>query len=122
MRNPPRNITPAARKIWKAIAASLPDGHLNDSDIPLFSSYCESLADLENGRAQWREEGSNWTVIHPNGTTGADPMLAAIQRQAGVVATLATKLRLCPSSRITAQTAGRGTHRNARKGRFEDLL
>lgn len=108
--SPPKTLTPAAKKFWKEIALTLPEGHLRPADMPLFRQYLESLADLESGRNAWREIGSPWTITHPNGTQGGHPMLAAIQRQAATVTALAGKLRLCPSARISPRQAGAAHH------------
>lgn len=103
----PSHLSKPAKRIWREIYQTTPAGHLADADAAVLVEYCETVADLRAARRQWREDGASFTQVHSNGTTGPNPQLVAIERLQRTLATLSTKLRLCPQSRMSPQSSGK---------------
>lgn len=106
MNKPPEHLSDEAKALWESTLAAAPAEHFRRGDEPLLEAYCEAVADLRNIRSQWRDAGRPTTATHPNGAEGRHPLLTAVQSQSAAVASLAAKLRLCPSARISPQKAG----------------
>jgi phage terminase small subunit len=96
----PGGLSPDAAQVWRAITESLPAEHFRPSDVPLLASYCETTA-TANRAAQ--EIAANGAVVAGK----ASPWLVVQEKAIRAQATLALRLRLCPSARQDPKSAGR---------------
>lgn len=108
--SPPVGMNLKARRIWKAVVASLPATHFLTGDYPLLRAYCEAEALHHEASKKIMEEGAvvsrtrtetkeDGTVIETVLATKANPWVAIQTQTANTLSQLATKLRLCPNSR-----------------------
>ena len=127
VRGPPENmkqpltLSPEAAAHWRALTHSLPKGHLESCDSGSLTAYTEALAALDHAKAVWIEEGRPLTLTHRTGSVGQHPILTVIQQQSRIIATLASKLRVCPAARTRIDKAGTGKHAPD-LGEWEGLL
>lgn len=96
----PKDLSPAALRIWESIVSSTAPEHFRASDVPLLKTYCEASALADRASATLAEEG-------PITDGKVSPWLKVSESSARSQATLAVRLRLCPSSRLDAKTAAR---------------
>lgn len=94
---PPKALSARARATWKAIVDSLPAEHFTKTDVPLLVAYVEAADLARQAEEEIRETGL--IVAGGNGGPKANPAIAIKTAQAGIMASLATKLGLCRSSR-----------------------
>lgn len=90
----PGGMDPEARAIFDEIVASCPESHFVASDRQLLACYATALAVS-------RRASSN---LHKNPSA-----LATWEKASRLLATLASKLRLCPSSRADPKVIGRAS-------------
>lgn len=95
----PERLPEAARGLWDAIVGELPADHLRASDLPLLESYVRCLANVEECDAFLSAEG-----LLCDGKR--HPAVGIRDAELKSARALAEKLRLCPSSRIRADSAG----------------
>ena len=95
---PPGGLSPSARLIWNQLTESVPASHFRPGDVPLLRSYCESSALADRAAAALAKAPA------PNGRPS--PWLLLWEKSTRAQASLAIRLRLCPSSRMHARTAG----------------
>ena len=96
----PSDLSESAKLIWRAIVSSLPGDHFRRSDEPLLRSYAEITAVADLAAQKITKEGA---VV--GGRTS--PWLNVQERAIRAQATLAVRLRLCPSARTDPKTTGR---------------
>ena len=96
----PTDLSAAAAKIWQSIVASTSPEHFRTSDVPLLKTFVEASALADRARAALVEDG-------PILEGKVSPWLKVQEASVRSQATLAVRLRLCPSSRIDPKTAGR---------------
>jgi hypothetical protein len=89
---PPPDLDPKARAMFVEIVASCPDSHFVSSDRALLATCCMALTIAQSAARD----------VHRKPAA-----LAIWEKSARLLATLASKLRLCPSSRLDPKTAGR---------------
>lgn len=94
----PDGLEGIAAATWCEIVASLPPNYLRPGDLPLLRAYCIAVATYAEAQDLLGKEG-----IFTEGK--AHPALAIADQQAKQMMALAGKLRLCPSSRIRADSA-----------------
>lgn len=94
---PPQGLTPRARALWNTIVSSLPPEHFKSTDVPLLTAYVEAADLAKKAEGQIRKLGL--IVAGGNGGPKANPAVAIKTAQAGIMASLATKLGLCRSAR-----------------------
>lgn len=95
---PPAGLSPPAADLWKSIASSLPAEFFQPGDLPLLQAYCTASARKEEIDALVLTQG-----VMFNGE--AHPGLRISRDEAGLMASLAVKLRLCQSSRTRPESA-----------------
>lgn len=91
----PPNMPPFAVDLWKRIVKELPTEHFRESDLPLLKSYCW---------AAWQADASQRMLLS-DGINADKAMFALHQSAIRDMAQIATKLRLCPSTRMRAESA-----------------
>ena len=90
---PPKDLTRKEKVIWRDILDSLPAEHLRSSDKALLANYCRLWTRADMLSADLASDPHNIDL---------DRMYRAAVAS---IAQLAVKLRLCPSSRIRAESA-----------------
>lgn len=85
--DPPSFLTNAAKALFSAIVASVDRKHFVKSDVPLLATFVQT------------------TLVARQGTDN----FAQFERAARLQASLAVRLRLTPSARISPKTVGRHT-------------
>jgi len=95
----PSDLPDAAAKVWRGLTASTPTDHFRASDVPVLRTYCVTAALLEEAEAELAKGAvvdgkvSPWVNVH--------------ERLSRTLATLALRLRLCPSARQDPKSTGR---------------
>ena len=94
---PPKNISPEAKKVWRKLVDSTPNDQFNDADFVILATYCETYATMINANIMLRIQGE---VLQDRWGKGyKNPWFSISQEAASKIASLAIKLRLCPSAR-----------------------
>lgn len=96
---PPESLPASAKLVWVELVDSLPADRFHPSDRPLLALYCRAL----------HQAGLAFEAIETHGATSGDSINPAVRVADAAVkqaATLATKLRLCPQSRLDRKVAG----------------
>jgi len=102
--SPPKEITNLALEVWNSIVNTLPSNHFVDSDISMLHTYCEAYVNVLT--AQERLKTVEWVYVDVKGVEQKSRWLDILKSQQSAMALLATKLMICPSSRIDE------THKN----------
>jgi hypothetical protein len=89
-------LTVEAAAHWDVITKSLPADHFQAADLPLLTAYCCAAARHDKA------------VSELAGEIGDPALLLVVDRCIKQMTVLATKLRICVNSRITAKRAGKG--------------
>lgn len=95
-------MTPRAAKVWIDIVAGFPPTWFRPADMQLLRAYCEACALNAKACAQL---GKAATVKTAMGGTKPSPWNGIRNATAGEMASLATKLRLTVSSRVSDRKA-----------------
>jgi P27 family predicted phage terminase small subunit len=101
---PPRGLTGGARKLWRQIIDSLPSDYFKKAELGLLSAYVQA-AHLHTEAMKEVQELGLVLEMGEKGYKVVNPALVIANKQAMLMSTLATKLRLCPNSRISKSTA-----------------
>ncbi len=105
---PPAGLSVAAADLWTSNTSSLPADFFRPGDLPLLEAYC-----IAADRKRWIDAEILKDGIVVEGAP--HPGLRMSRDEAGLLATLAVKLRLCQSSRTRPDNAGLKTaHSGAR--------
>ena len=108
-----------ARATWDRIVNSLPADHFKEADLPLLEKYC--LCEQIYHHAA-RHLSLSLTTITAKGYELPDTHLTIMNQQVKLQTGLATKLRLCPNSRITNNQAGHEKSRPPRNAERQGLM
>ncbi len=96
---PPIGLSDASADLWDSITKSLPADFFRPGDLPLLESYCVSHDRKRKLDALVLAHGVFFDgEVHP--------AMKASRDEAGIMASLAVKLRLCQSSRTRPDAAG----------------
>lgn len=112
--SPPPGLSKRARSLWKSVVESVPADHFKQADIPLLVAYVEAADLAKKAEAQIRKLGL--IVSGGNGGPKANPAIAIKTAQAGIMASLATKLGLCRSARRKSDKNSNETPKPKRSG------
>jgi P27 family predicted phage terminase small subunit len=102
---PPDNLPGPAKKIWSGLVDSLPADRFHSSDRPLLALYCRFVHQAEMALASVEKDGAA-----DGGAT--NPWLRVADVASKQCAVLATKLRLCPQTRMDRKVAGPAARSN----------
>lgn len=91
-------------KLWKSIVDENAADWFNDSDLPLLEAYCRISAN--HRRVSEIAYSEPFTVTGAQGGLIANPIFGVQTKLAQTMGSLTVKLRLAPSTRLTAQVAG----------------
>lgn len=103
---PPSYLTPEQDDIWRLVVASRGGDLIAPESFPVLVEYCRAVTSANQVAAQLDAFDQSW-ASDEEGLKRWDKLLAMQDRLAGKVASLAGKLRLTPSSRVQAISAGR---------------
>ena len=95
---PPAGLPAPAVVLWNSICNALPGGFFTAGDLPLLASYCLAAHQKATADALAAREG---LIVH-NKPRAA---IKVSMQLAGVMGALASKLRLCQSSRTRPESA-----------------
>lgn len=101
----PKRLPKIARLVWKQIVESLPADHFKSSDLPLLEKYC--MAEHVYWTAIGHVLSGDVAIVTEKGYALPDVYLTVANKQIQIQATLATKLRICPNSRVSGFKAAR---------------
>jgi P27 family predicted phage terminase small subunit len=102
---PPRGLPKKARELWQSIIKSLPPDYFRASELHLLAKFVMADHIYHLGMAEVEKTG----IVLPMGNQGyaaVNPALTVCNKQTQIMCTLATKLRLCPNSRVSKWKAG----------------
>jgi len=117
----PDEMTEAGKKIWESIVSVCPANQFAKSDIPILQVYCEAVVSI--GKAQKKLEEVEWVYTCPvTGLEKKSEWLMILKNQQSTVAMLATKLGLCPSSRVDRPKKMGNNHSPPSESKRADLL
>jgi hypothetical protein len=102
--SPPKSLTARQKELWKEIVLSKPASWFDRSTAPLLAGYVRSIASHEFLASQ--SDAIEAALDDGGGDLKTlNRVHAMIERQARLIQTFATKLRLTQQSRYTAATA-----------------
>lgn len=111
----PPFLTEAQALEWCEIVNSLPADFFRPGDAPLLAAFCVASALHKAAAAALEADGAigrtekGWPYVHP--------ATQLLNTQAGVMAQLAMKLRLCPSARMVQMDANKQAGETAKGAR-----
>lgn len=94
----PRDLKGLSAALWTEVVSSLPVEYFRPADLPLLRLYCIAWERWQGAERLLAAEG---IVVNNR----PHPALMISDAQAKLMMSLAGKLRLCPSSRIRADSA-----------------
>ena len=112
---PPENLTEEQKAEWASVVDSLPADYFRPGDAPLLAAFC--VASVLHKRAAQDIELRGMTVVRHKGDEAPNPCHQILNSQGNLMATLAVKLRLCPSARISGKAAERQNGETTRRKR-----
>lgn len=101
---PPAELSPEQAEVWVAVVATKPPEWWNADSAPLLVAYCQCVTDARKIEALLARFDVAAIEDKP-GMDQFDKLLAMRARHAGVLATLATKMRLAQQSRYNESRA-----------------
>jgi P27 family predicted phage terminase small subunit len=99
----PGHLTEAQRHEWTRIVHSLPADYFRPADYPLLEAYC--CASALHRDASQRVEKEGFIALDRFGEQRPHPAVAVVKQASAAMASMATKLRLCPSARYGERKA-----------------
>ena len=105
MPEPPAYLTPEQDSVWREVIASRAGDLIGPEAYRLLVEYSRAVDLGDKIAAQLDEFDPGW-IADDDGLKRWDRLQAMAARNQGVVATLATKLRLATSSSVRAENAG----------------
>lgn len=115
---PPSYLTPEQEDVWRLVVASRGGDLIAPESFPVLVEYCRAVISANQVAAQLDAFDPEWAK-DDEGLKRWDKLLAMQDRLAGKVASLAGKLRLTPSSRVQAVSAGRNADKGAKRKPWE---
>ena len=115
---PPAYLTPEQDDVWRVVIASRGGDLIQPESYPVLVEYCRAVCAANQIAAQLDNFDPSWSS-DDEGLKRWDKMLAMQDRLSRNVASLAAKLRLTPSSRVQAISAGRNADKGAKKKPWE---
>ena len=107
---PPERLSADAAEIWRAVVSSKPHDWFTSDTLHLLEAYCHAVVShrlISIGVADF----SPALMANEKGPALYDKLTRMQERQARVMATIATKLRMTQQSRYVPHAAGRASAR-----------
>ena len=102
---PPDGLSEDAAELWGRIVDAHPQGYFQAGDMPLLRAYCEEYARRNRAERMLAEQGE--VIETASGAVKRNPWHEVLVNSNSSLSQLATKLRLCVNSRISARDAGK---------------
>ncbi|WP_321961720.1 P27 family phage terminase small subunit [Paraburkholderia sp. J7] len=99
---PPKALSAPARKVWRDVLAGLPADFYSAIDAALLGTYCETVALNAEAARRLAAEGA---LIEADGRRVVSPAFRVFTTSSASMMSLATKLHLAHSSRLTRDAA-----------------
>lgn len=115
---PPSYLTPEQDDLWRLVMASRGGDLIAPESFPVLVEYCRAVTAANHIASQLDAFDPSWAG-DDEGLKRWDKLLAMQDRIAKNVASLGAKLRLTPSSRVQAISAGRNANKGAKKKPWE---
>ena len=116
--DPPSYLTPEQEDLWRLVIASRGGDLIAPEAYPVLVEYCRASVAANQVASQLDAFDPSW-AIDEDGLKRWDKLLAMQDRLSRNVASLGGKLRLTPSSRVQAISAGRNANKGAKKKPWE---
>ena len=100
---PPDTLNEQEAGIWGSIMDSLPADWFRPSDWPILAAYCQTAVQYEQATEELRGKP---LTLEGAGRVYRNPLLSVQHTAALRLAALASKLRLCPNSRVRHDATG----------------
>lgn len=116
----PRDLSKEEKSLWKSIVEAYPASHFKAGDDVLLKRYCEAAVTADKESALLQLEGN--LIQSKSGALRINPRRLVVQMLTNTMNQTATKLRICPSTRLKRTVADqKGTleldeKKNARAG------
>lgn len=117
--SPQSYLNPEQDEIWRTVIASRGGDLIAPESYPVLVEYCRAVIGSNQVAAQLDSFSPEWAKDE-EGLKRWDKLLAMQDRLAKTVASLAAKLRLTPSSRVQAISAGRNADKGQKRKPWED--
>lgn len=101
----PDGMSEDAAELWRNIVGAHPHGYFQAGDVPLLRAYCDESVRRNRAEQMLAEQGE--VIETASGALKRNPWHEVLVNSNNSLSQLATKLRLCVNSRITAKTAGK---------------
>ena len=105
----PEGLPAAAQALWLEVMAASPETHWRPADSPLLETFVRTSALAREAAQRLETEGQLLADGKPS------PWARLLSEHGKSMASLAGKLRLCPSSRIRAESASLRLQPSGRK-------
>ena len=99
---PPRNLSAAAKKIFRRIVNSLPACHFESSDLEQLINYADIHAEIDECKAILAREGR--VLTSEKGAVFSNPIVRDVNALRAASTALAVKLQLNPRARGSGLT------------------
>lgn len=118
MPEPPAYLTPEEDTEWRRIVASRAGDLIEPQSYRLLVEYCRAVVLGDKIAAQLDAFDPSW-IADDDGLKRWDRLQQMAARNQGVLATLATKLRIATSSSVRAENAGTVLKKGAKRKPWE---
>src|SRR5206468_3179893 len=102
--DPPAKLTAAQASTWRAVVATKPAKWWDAASFPLLIAYCRAVEAHDIVSAQLDVFEAEWLQTD-DGLARYDKLAALQERQARIIASLATRQRLSQQARYDKSTA-----------------
>lgn len=101
---PPPELQPSEAEVWRSVVATKPADWFTRDTHPLLTGYCRAAVAADLIAAQVKVFDPAWLATD-DGLGRYNQLMKMAQRQASLLATLATKMRLAQQSKYGARGA-----------------
>lgn len=115
---PPAYLSPEQDDIWRVVISSRGGDLVAPEAFPVLVEYCRAVTSANQVASQLDAFSPAW-ASDDEGLKRWDKLLAMQDRLAKTIASLGAKLRLTPSSRVQAISAGRNADKGAKRKPWE---
>ena len=95
---PPKELSRKAKVYWKRIVDNVPNDYFNPSDFAVLAAYVKNYELMINAQDMIDEQGA--VLVDNQDKPFKNPWFVIFQEASAKIATLSTKVRLCPSARM----------------------
>ena len=115
---PSAYLSPEQDTVWRSVISSRGGDLISPESYPVLIEYCRAVDSSNKVASQLDAFSPDW-ANDDEGLKRWDKLLAMQDRLAKTIASLGAKLRLTPSSRVQAISAGRNADKGAKRKPWE---